>query len=1127
MAQESPAPAQPRQQGVLEYRPREQQQLIPTPEIPQTITQAIQQKQWTQIIELSRVYPQQFTCAQITNLWALAEAYYAQEQRAQTRAVYAQILTTCLQSGDKIATLYKARERLPHAEVVALLLQAEITIQEPEAKAQLADFRYYLTLDQLNAAVQARDFPTVLALEASLRETIYRKRDVSRALLLGWSHFQRGAFAEAEQWFTQALLWDSQQEEAAYGLALTKRQQGDRRGAEVLAQPWAAISPRMQSLLAEMASVPVVDDSSLWELLKQQRYGELRREISRLREGNPSWEPPPKLLVLLQAGESRQRITQASAQQQWAQIITLSRRYPQQFTCRQISHLWALADAYHAQGQPTQTQTVYERILLTCDNNRDKLVTLQRALGQLPPKNVELLFQPATKTIKDVEAQERLAEIQYQFYISQMSRAFTTKAFTQAREFGEKIVTTVRQKRDVSSAILLGWSHFHREDMAQARTWFEQVLAWDAQQEEAAYGLALVKQQQSDLSGATTLTRQWKDISPRMRSLLGELLLAQAVEHRREKRYVESLAFLQESAQYSPPQPAINLLQAWNHYALGQIVQARVQFEQVLAWDAQQEEAAYGLALVKQQQSDWQGAEMLARQWKDQSPRMQSLLSELLLAQAGARHQEKRYGDSLALLQESEQHQPLQREASLLKAWNYYQLGQTTQAAQEFETLYRTQPDKKSAEGVFFSYARAKQWSKIENLTQNVSGPLTTLWTEQVSQRYYARKLFLVADRITPAQFPALDNIDSPHLSLGAIVRLKSGTEGLSQLMLWKLPFAEGTLVHTSGHELRLRLERVTLDSGTLAPNAQIGTVPVTPTPFRFSPTTELDNSVEPQLAYRFHGWFSPYVEFGSTPLGGEVSSRVTGKVGFVKHEEESHWGAEVFSQPVRESMLSYTGIVDPFSGTAWGRVLRTGIRLFGFTRVSAQWGLFGQVSGAWLEGRQVDDNQQVAVNLSVSRTFQPKGFDYLSLGPTVSFEHYQNNLSQFTLGHGGYFSPSRLFQLGLATNFLTTEGQWFVLSGNASLGFQTQREESSPFFPLNPDGRSYAADSSTGITGSLELKGIMRLSEHWQLGGGVSVRQTADFADQAGMLFLRFLFKPRTAVLSTDIPSPLFQTIY
>jgi cellulose synthase operon protein C len=204
---------------------------------------------------------------------------------------------------------------------------------------------------------------------------------------------------------------------------------------------------------------------------------------------------------------------------------------------------------------------------------------------------------------------------------------------------------------------------------------------------------------------------------------------------------------------------------------------------------------------------------------------------------------------------------------------------------------------------------------------------------------------------------------------------------------------------------------------------------------------------------------------------------------------------------------------------------VKVGGQLTLYGRVSDDWGASAQVTGALLTGHEVEDNTQVAAGLSLTRDFAVRGFDYVAAGPQISYEHYDKNLSQFTLGHGGYFSPDYLIQPVASLNFLTREAQQIIAKGDVGLGFQNHHQETSPFFPLAPDGRFYRASTDSGFVFYGELLGVARLSSHWQAGVGGAARRTADYHDESGLVFVRYLFQPRPAVFSSDFE--FFHSIY
>lgn len=379
---------------------------------------------------------------------------------------------------------------------------------------------------------------------------------------------------------------------------------------------------------------------------------------------------------------------------------------------------------------------------------------------------------------------------------------------------------------------------------------------------------------------------------------------------------------------------------------------------------------------------------------------------------------------------------------------------------------------------------------------------------------------------------------------------------------MFRMPVAGFSHTVFGNHTFKLSVSRVELYSGSpVACQSNIGVLPslsdegpikticrkvdkqLSGTKWQeifFSPTKRLDHGLEIDFSYRKDGWFSPFVNLGSTPIGGVIAPALTFDVGFVQQTDYGHWRLEGYSQPIRQSILSYTGVRDPYRGTLaaspnnafpdreWGRVLSTGFKASVFYRFNETWNMSATVDYAWVKGKNVADNSMVSVSTGFGRNFDFKGFDYFTVGPSFNYQHFDKNLSHFTLGHGGYFSPEHYFNIGAGVNFLTEEARAYVVKGRVTAGFQSISEDASPWFPLLDPGRGqYASAHKSGEALDIELKGVWLVAPTIQLGGGAAVRKTSGFEDYTGGLFIRYFFESRKASFSTDIPGTLFSSMY
>lgn len=82
-----------------------------------------------------------------------------------------------------------------------------------------------------------------------IAKTVSAERYPSGASGLGWFAYNSGQIGAAETWFETALAWDRGQEQAAYGLALTRQRLRDQAGLRALVAEWGPRSQRIADIL--------------------------------------------------------------------------------------------------------------------------------------------------------------------------------------------------------------------------------------------------------------------------------------------------------------------------------------------------------------------------------------------------------------------------------------------------------------------------------------------------------------------------------------------------------------------------------------------------------------------------------------------------------------------------------------------------------------------------------------------------------------------------------------------------------------------------------------------------------------------------------------------------------------
>ena len=264
-------------------------------------------------------------------------------------------------------------------------------------------------------------------------------------------------------------------------------------------------------------------------------------------------------------------------------------------------------------------------------------------------------------------------------------------------------------------------------------------------------------------------------------------------------------------------------------------------------------------------------------------------------------------------------------------------------------------------------------------------------------------------------------------------------------------------------------------------------------------------------------------VDIGRTPdtfkvpnwLGGVAYSSKIGSVG---------WTLTGSRRPMSNSILSYAGATDPNTGVTWGGVTSNGLTLslsHDEGGVDGVWASFGQ---HWLRGKNVEDNHKNTAMAGYYYRLVERADERMRTGLTVMYWSYDKDLSEYTLGQGGYYSPQQYFSVGVPLNYAWRTSNWSV-SLESSVGWSFAKTRSNDLYPLSglndkilnvvdeqgfklaePLGQT-SGGSSNGI--GIRLQGLVerRLSDNLVLGGGLLYQHSEGYAPSRAMLYLRYTF--------------------
>jgi len=554
----------------------------------------------------------------------------------------------------------------------------------------------------------------------------------------------------------------------------------------------------------------------------------------------------------------------------------------------------------------------------------------------------------------------------------------------------------------------------------------------------------------------------------------------------------------------------------WSLFNAHRYGEAEQWFGQAIQWNENDYESTYGLTLTFIRLGELDKAEEAARWRMDQYPRLRNAMGDILTARAIAAYKTKQYRRSHELFAEVKTYRPLTRDEQVVDAWNDFQVGDYTLAATEFERIYAEHPTKAVASGVYASYARLKDWRKLKELADQYGGPLAQMYRDYVVEHYYNQHLYANSYAIEPNAYPQLLNYTTPEVSLSALGRYKSGddqskiAESRVDLGMSFYAYDINRIWFDSGWS--------TLHNGGVGPGAFVGMVPLTgPRVFVTNSPNHYNSLFDGRVGYSRLGEYTISADVGITPAGGALGPTVVGDLGLRDTEDWGNWSISFYRKPIKESILSYTGMKDPYSGQSWGRVTETGFTPSFFLLLPDDWSVSGSAFVAIRDGENVETNDHFAINFSIGHKIDNPNFSYFTIGPTIDYEQYTHNLDFFTFGQGGYFSPQYFLQGGLGIQLMTKEGMNYLIRGSATVGMQTYRQDASPVFPLENSTAVNAASNMNTFSGSIQLDGLVQITSQLAAGLSFHADKTANYNEYSVGVFLKYFFEARGGLFATD----------
>lgn len=639
---------------------------------------------------------------------------------------------------------------------------------------------------------------------------------------------------------------------------------------------------------------------------------------------------------------------------------------------------------------------------------------------------------------------------------------------------------TYRLSRDLVSA----------GEQAQADTLMRNMVSRRPGDAERVYawGLYLSGNNQDDLALAqlAALPRsQWTDnIRELDARLQSDKVIRQANQLRDSGQEAQAIALIQQQ----PPLVRYQLTLADWAQQRGDSQTAIAQYNAVLSKEADNGDARLGLAEVYLAEGDKNAARAQVSQLKGGETDSINMQRRVALANAG-------FGDTTQaqqifnrIIPQAKAQPPSMESALVLRDAARFQTqnGQPQMALESYK-------DAMVASGV--TPVRPQDNDAFTRLTRNNSGDD---WLKR-GIRSDAADLYRQQDL----------NVTLEHDFWGS-----SGTGGYSDLK------AHTTMLHVDAPladgRMFFRTDLVNMDAGSFSTNSDGSYSPNWGTCGEIACTSgsknQTDGGASVAVGWKNETWSA---DIGTTPMGFNVVD-VVGGLSYSNDLGPIGYTLNMHRRPVSSSLLAFGGQKDSSShtGITWGGVRADG----GGVSMSYD---KGEANGVWsslgvdrLTGKNVADNWRVRWMTGYYYKVINEDNRRVTVGLNNMLWHYDKDLSGYTLGQGGYYSPQEYISFAVPVTWRQRTENWsWELGGSVS--WSHSRTKTMPRYPLlNLIPSDYRADASQLTEQGSSSQGFgytaralveRRVTGNWFVGAAVDIQQAKDYTPSHALLYVRY----------------------
>ena len=538
-----------------------------------------------------------------------------------------------------------------------------------------------------------------------------------------------------------------------------------------------------------------------------------------------------------------------------------------------------------------------------------------------------------------------------------------------------------------------------------------------------------------------------------------------------------------------------------------------------------------GLAYTLQKMGDEAAALELTKRFSGSSyPELQTLQHDLLAALGAHRYQEKKFGQAAQYLRQALALQPDNLENRKLLLWCGYQQGDVRPLAEFLLHQYQQQGSATDAEELAAILERLDDPAFSRRVMAGFALSPLPVVRKLAGEHFFQHHDPVLAAQTYQGESPYA-GCAAPELDSMVHLRSKDGDPGLSKLTAASF-LVRQQFSTTGGKSWSLSIAPLFIDSGSVPADLPVGSSFLRAQGNEGNSDLWEESTVtwQWQAGLQLEGDVDWDLRLGTTPLNGVVAPTVVGRV----QAAGDDWQLLGTREPIRESLLSWIGQTDPYTGREWGRVVTTA--LSGAKTVSfSDWWLSLEGAYGLYRGKQVEQNSSLTAALSVGKTRDWQDFER-SAGVFIFARGFSKNSDFYTFGHGGYYSPACQVISGPFVRMTTKPESRYWLDASLSVGLNyTDTDDASRYVELDAldpnlsEGARldlegiYSGDNNLGIGLDARVRGLVPLSGGWFFGGEAGVNNAADFTLWQVAVLLRYRFGEG---MGLGVPEQRFSTL-